>query len=70
MGGFLGEEDPLEKETQSHSSILVWETPWTEKPAGLQSTGWQRAGHDQVGNTFTFTCPNEHTSFYAPPSGR
>ena len=42
MGGFLSEEDPLEKETQTHSSILVWETPWTEKPGGLQSMGWQR----------------------------
>ena len=31
----LGWEDPLEKETAIHSSILAWEIPWTEKPAEL-----------------------------------
>ena len=39
-------EDPLEKEMLTYSSILVWETPWTEEPSGLQSTGSQRVGHD------------------------
>ena len=34
---FLGEEDPLEKEMVTHSSILAWEIPWTEEPGGLQS---------------------------------
>jgi len=33
----LGQEDPLEKENATHSSILAWEIPWTEEPAGLQS---------------------------------
>ena len=33
--GFLDPEDPLEKEMATHSSILDWETPWTEEPAGL-----------------------------------
>ena len=33
----LGGEDPLEKEMTTHSSILAWEIPWTEKPGGLQS---------------------------------
>ena len=42
----LGQEDPLEKGMESHSSILAWRTPWTEKPEGLQSTGLQRVGHD------------------------
>ena len=37
----LGWEYPLEKEMATHSSILVWEIPWTEKPGGLQSTGSQ-----------------------------
>ena len=36
---FLGGEDPLEKESAAHSSVLAWETPWTEKPGGLQSLG-------------------------------
>ena len=42
----LGQEDPLEKEMATHSSILAWRIPWTEKPGGLQSTGSQRVGHD------------------------
>ena len=33
----LGVEDPLEKEMATHTSILVWKTPWMEKPDGLQS---------------------------------
>ena len=42
----LGQEDLLEKEMPTHSSILVWEIPWTEECAGLQSMGLQRVGHD------------------------
>ena len=42
----LGWEDPLEKETATHSSILAWRIPWTEEPGGLQSTGSQRVGRD------------------------
>ena len=41
----LGWEDPLEKEMATHSSILAWRIPWTEKPSGLQSIGSQRVGH-------------------------
>ena len=33
----LGQEDPLVKEMATNSSILSWETPWTEEPGGLQS---------------------------------
>ena len=42
----LGQEDPLEKEMVTHSSILAWRIPWTEKPGRLQSMGSQRVGHD------------------------
>ena len=42
----LGQEDLLEKEVVTHSSILAWRIPWTEQPGGLQSTGLQRVGHD------------------------
>ena len=42
----LGWEDPLEKELATHSSILAWRIPWTEKPGRLQFMRWQRAGHD------------------------
>ena len=38
----LGQEDPLEKEMATHSSILAWKIPWTEKLGELQSTGSQR----------------------------
>ena len=33
----LGQEDPLEREVATHSSVLVWKIPWTEEPGGLQS---------------------------------
>ena len=42
----LSQEDPLEKEVATHSSILAWRIPWTEEPGGLQSMGSQRVGHD------------------------
>ena len=42
----LGWEDLLEKEMATHSSILVWKIPWTEKPGRQQSTGSQRVRHD------------------------
>ena len=44
----LGQENPLEKETATHSSILAWKMSWMEEPGGLQSTGWQRVGQDWV----------------------
>ena len=44
----LGWEDPLEKEKATHSSILAWRIPWTEKSMGLR-----KVRHD--GATFTFT---------------
>ena len=42
----LGQEDPLEKEMATHSSILAWRIPWTEKPGGLQAMRSQRVRHD------------------------
>ena len=40
----LGQEDPLQKEMATHSSILAWKIPWTEEPGGLQSMGSQELG--------------------------
>ena len=37
----MGQEDPLEKNMATHSSILAWRSPWTEEPGGLQSIGSQ-----------------------------
>ena len=41
----LGWEGPLEEETATHSSVLAWKIPQTEKPGELQSMGSQRVGH-------------------------
>ena len=38
----MGREDPLEKEMETHSSILTWELPWTEEPGGLEFMGSQK----------------------------
>ena len=38
----LGQEDPLEEETATHSSTLAWKIPCTEKPGRLQSMGSKR----------------------------
>ena len=46
---FLGQEYPLEKETATHSGIVAWRIPCTEKPSRLQSTGSQRVGHYWAG---------------------
>ena len=42
---FLGQEDPLEEGMATHSSILAWKIPWTEKPMGSQ-----RVRHDWATN--------------------
>ena len=43
---YLGQEDLLEKEMATYSTILVWEIPWTEETGRLQSMGLQRVGFD------------------------
>ena len=68
----LGQEDPLEKEMATHSSILAWRIPWMEEPGTLQSTGSQRVGHGwhyfqgsgtQLKTCIT-VCQNEWMSLY------
>ena len=39
----LGQEDPLEKEMTTHSTILAWRIPWREKPGGLPFMGLQKS---------------------------
>ena len=41
-----GQEDPLEKEMETHSNTLAWKTLWSEEPVRLQSMGSKRVGHD------------------------
>ena len=42
----LGQEDPLEEGTATHSSVLAWRIPGTGEPGGLPSLGSHRVGHD------------------------
>ena len=46
----LGQEDPLEKEIVTNSSILAWEIPWIKKPSGLQSMELQKSQTQQLNN--------------------
>ena len=46
----LGQEDPLEKEMATHSSILALKIPWTEEPSRLKSMGSQRVGPNLATN--------------------
>ena len=52
----LGREDPLEEEMATHSSILAWEIPQTEKPGRLQSMGSQTVGHDRATEHVSMHC--------------
>ena len=45
---FLGQEDPLEKEMATHSSILTWRIPWTKEPGRAPVHGLIRVRHDLV----------------------
>ena len=51
----LDQEDPLEKEMATHSSILAWRISWTQEPGGLQSMGLQRVRHNLETNTICET---------------
>ena len=44
----LGQEDSLQKEMATHSSIIAWEIPWTEKLGGLQSMGSQKSNNNNI----------------------
>ena len=45
---YLGQENTLEKEMSTHSSILAWEILWREEPGGFQFVGLQRVKHDSL----------------------
>ena len=66
-----GQEDPLEYEMATHSSILAWKIQWTEESSGLQSMGSQRVEHAHTYfiikmslNIFTHPLVNEHLSCF------
>ena len=52
----LGQEDPLEKEMATHSTVLAWKTPWTEEPGGLHPWGHKELDTaEQLTLSFFFT---------------
>ena len=62
----LGQEDPLEEEMATHSSILAWKIPWTEEAGGLQSKGSQRVRYDwatKPQNKYNEHCCKLHVKF-------
>ena len=61
----LGWEDPLEKEMATHSSILAWKIPWTEKPGGLQSVGLRESDMTQWLNNFKINKENKNELYSA-----
>ena len=60
--------DPLEEKTATHSSILAWKIPWTEKPGGLQSMRSQRVGHNLM--TKQHKGPNSGAARWKTCAGR
>ena len=64
----LGQEDPLEKEMATHTSIFAWRIPWTEEPGGPQFMGSQRVRHDWVTNTHSGISPSAHVTYPANPA--
>ena len=61
----LGQEDLLEKEMATHSSILAWEIPWTKEPGGLQSVGRKELDTtEQLTHARTCTYTHTHTHTY------
>ena len=68
----LGQEDPLEEEMATHSSILAWRIPGTGEPRGLPSVGPHRVGHDRVcmhvvGTVSLIRTLEEDVSSLSPP---
>ena len=53
----LGQEDLLEKEMATHSSVLAWRIPWTEEPGGLPSTGSQESDMTEPFSLSLFSSP-------------
>ena len=64
---FLGQEDPLEKEMATHSNILAWEIPWTEKPGGLAKPcpwGCKESDRTEQLNNNIFRLVSHYTFIY------
>ena len=64
---FLGQEDPLEKEMATHSSILAWDIPWTEEPGGLHPVGLQESDTSERLNHQHHTVKSLTLIYSSPP---
>ena len=60
----LGQEDPLEEEMTTHSSILAWRIPWTEEPGGLQSMESQESDMTKQLSTHTNVSIKDLTAIF------
>ena len=67
MDLILGWEDTLEKEMETHSSILVWEIPWTEEPGWLKFMGLQRVRRDLATKPEKAMAPHSSTLAWRIP---
>ena len=63
-----GQEDPLEQEMATCSSILAWKIPWTEKPGGLQPMGHKESDTTEQISVGTCVCTHTHTRTHSPSS--
>ena len=63
-GRSLGQEDPLEEGMATHSSILAWRIPWTEKPSGLVHKVTKSRTQVKLFNAGTHTHTHTHTESY------
>ena len=57
----LGQEDPLEKEMATHSSVLAWKVPWTEEPTSYSPWDYKELDMTECIHTHTHTHTNTHT---------
>ena len=63
---YLSQEDPLEEEMATHSSILAWRIPWTEEPGGLQPTELQELDTTERISVHRFLGPRNQLSNVYP----
>ena len=61
----LGQEDPLEEEVATHSSILAWRIPWTEEPGGLGPQGQEELDKTEHTHTFFFPQASDEIDIYS-----
>ena len=64
----LGQEDLLEKEMATHSSILAWKIPWMEDPVGYSPWGRKESDTTEQLHFFSFITSNMHCQLHISPA--